>query len=132
LVLDADASQSYVVNAAVAGRNMVVQGPPGTGKSQTIANVIAALVAAGKHVLFVAQKRAAIEAVLDRLEQVGLDHLLLDLFAADGSRRFVSQQVRESLERQNTVTLPDVSELHHRLERNRTHLVSHKDALFKR
>ena len=132
LVLDADASQSYVVNAAVAGRNLVVQGPPGTGKSQTIANVIAALVSAGKHVLFVAQKRAAIEAVLDRLEKVGLDHLLLDLFAADGSRRFVSQQVRESLERQNRVALPDVSDLHYRLERNRTHLVSHKDALFER
>ncbi|UOQ57802.1 AAA domain-containing protein [Leucobacter allii] len=130
LVLDADASQSFVVNAAVAGRNLVVQGPPGTGKSQTIANVIAALLASGKHVLFVAQKRAAIEAVLDRLEQVGLDHLLLDLFAADGSRRFVSQQIRASLDRQNTVTLPDVSQLHHRLERNRTRLVRHKDALF--
>lgn len=130
LVLDADASQSYVVNAAVVGRNLVIQGPPGTGKSQTIANVIAALVASGKHVLFVAQKRAAIEAVLDRLEQVGLDHLLLDLFAADGSRRFVSQQVRASLDRQNTVTVPEVSQLHHRLERNRTRLVAHKDALF--
>lgn len=130
LVLDADASQSFVVNAAIAGRNLVVQGPPGTGKSQTIANVIAALIAEGKHVLFVAQKRAAIEAVLDRLKQVGLDHLLLDLFAADNSRRFVSEQLRASLERQNTVTLPDVSQLHDRLERNRTRLVSHKDALF--
>ena len=57
LILDADASQSFVVNAALAGRNLVVQGPPGTGKSQTIANVIACLVAEGKTVLFVAQKR---------------------------------------------------------------------------
>ena len=31
LVLDADASQSYVINAAVAGADLVVQGPPGTG-----------------------------------------------------------------------------------------------------
>lgn len=84
--------------------------------------------ASGKHVLFVAQKRAAIEAVLDRLEQVGLDHLLLDLFAADGSRCFVSQQVRAALDRQNTVALLDVSQPHHRLQRNRTRLVAHKDA----
>ena len=62
LILDADASQSFVVNAALAGRNLVVQGPPGTGKSQTIANVIACLVAEGKTVLFVVQKRAAITA----------------------------------------------------------------------
>ncbi len=47
LVLDADASQSYVINAAVAGSDLVVQGPPGTGKSQTIANLIATLSARG-------------------------------------------------------------------------------------
>ncbi len=35
LVLDADASQSYAINAAVGGADLVVEGPPGTGKSQT-------------------------------------------------------------------------------------------------
>ncbi|MFH8253268.1 AAA domain-containing protein [Microbacterium sp. B2969] len=130
LVLDADASQSYVVNAALAGRNLVVQGPPGTGKSQTIANVISALIASGKHVLFVAQKRAAITAVLDRLSAVDLSHLLLDLFAADGSRRFVAEQLRIVLERQQQVGTPDTAELHAKLENARRRLVSHNDALF--
>lgn len=130
LVLDADASQSYVVNATLAGRNLVVQGPPGTGKSQTIANVIASLMAQGKHVLFVAQKRAAITAVLDRLAQVDLTHLLLDLFAADGSRRFVAEQVNAALERQGHTAEPDVAMLHHTLARTRDQLVRHKDALF--
>ncbi len=130
LVLDADASQSYVVNAALAGRNLVVQGPPGTGKSQTIANVISALIADGKHVLFVAQKRAAITAVLDRLSAVDLSHLLLDLFAADGSRRFVAEQLRTVLERQQQVGTPDTAELHAQLEKARSRLVSHNDALF--
>lgn len=130
LVLDADASQSYVVNAALAGRNLVVQGPPGTGKSQTIANVISALIASGKHVLFVAQKRAAITAVLDRLSAVDLSHLLLDLFAADGSRRFVAEQLRTVLERQQQVGMPDTAELHAQLQKARGLLVSHNDALF--
>lgn len=89
VILDADASQSYVINAASAGQHLVVQGPPGTGKSQTIANLIADLVAHGKSVLFVAQKRAAITAVLHRLELVGLAGLALDLFEGAGSRKAV-------------------------------------------
>lgn len=131
LVLDADASQSFVVNAALAGRNLVVQGPPGTGKSQTIANVIAALVAKGKHVLFVAQKRAAITAVLDRLENVDLSHLLLDLFAADGSRRFIAEQLRVVLDRHQQIGAPETVQLHAQLNATRARLAAHNDALFR-
>jgi len=57
-------------------------GPPGTGKSQTIANLVATLSARGKKVLFVAKKRAAIDAVLTRLNVVGLGDLVLDLTTA--------------------------------------------------
>ena len=67
IVLDADSSQSHVIAAAVAGANLVVVGPPGTGKSQTISNLIATLIARGRSILFVAEKRAAIEAVVKRL-----------------------------------------------------------------
>lgn len=129
LVLDADASQSYVVNAALAGRNLVVQGPPGTGKSQTIANMIAALIAEGRHVLFVAQKRAAITAVLDRLDQVGLSHLLLDLFAAEGSRRVVADQLKAVLERGEEDPDPELDAVHASLAASRDRLVAHRDAL---
>ncbi|HEV7825453.1 MAG TPA: AAA domain-containing protein [Mycobacteriales bacterium] len=132
LVLDADASQSYVVNAALAGRNLVVQGPPGTGKSQTIANVIAGLMAEGKRVLFVAQKRAAITAVLDRLGARGLGELTLDLFAAGASRRYVAEQLREVLDRQTTVGAPVTAALHRRLTEARDRLVGHRNALHTR
>ena len=54
------------------GSHLVVHGPPGTGKSQTIANLIATLAADGQAVLFVAEKRAAIDAVVGRLDRVGL------------------------------------------------------------
>lgn len=130
LVLDADSSQSFVVNAALSGRNLVVEGPPGTGKSQTIANVIASMVAAGKKVLFVAQKRAAVEAVLNRLGSTDLSHLVLDLFASTGSRRFVSEELRKVLDRQKAIGIPDVAGLHFRLTASRDRLVAHRDALY--
>lgn len=78
-VLDSDSSQSQAIARALSGRNLVLKGPPGTGKSQTIANLIAGAIGSGKSVLFVAEKRAAIEAVTKRLEATGLGNLVLDL-----------------------------------------------------
>nr|WP_279671712.1 AAA domain-containing protein [Flexivirga meconopsidis] len=86
LVLDADATQQDVVEAVRAGSHLVVKGPPGTGKSQTIANLIAAIAADGRRVLFVAEKRAAIDAVVKRLDQVGLAELVLDVHGRSGGR----------------------------------------------
>ena len=71
-VLPTDPSQEEAVIRARQGRSYVIQGPPGTGKSQTITNLIADYVARGKAVLFVCEKRAALDVVHHRLEQVGL------------------------------------------------------------
>lgn len=131
LILDADASQSYVVNAALAGRNLVVQGPPGTGKSQTIANIIACLIAEQRSVLFVAQKRAAITAVLERLERRNLGDLCLDLFAAGSSRRYVSEQLARILQSQASIPRTNTTQLSQQLTTARDRLVHHKDALVK-
>jgi hypothetical protein len=75
LVVPADDSQVAAVARAREGDSFVIQGPPGTGKSQTITNLLADYVAAGKRVLFVSQKRAAIDVVHARLRQQGLDRL---------------------------------------------------------
>lgn len=75
LALPVDAAQAAAVQRAVAGDSFIIQGPPGTGKSQTIANVIAALVGDNKRVLFVCEKRAAIDVVAHRLDQAGLGDL---------------------------------------------------------
>ena len=97
LVLDADASQHYAINAVIAGESLIVRGPPGTGKSQTIGNLICSLVARGQTVLFVAEKRAAIDAVLKRLHQYRLGDPVLDLHGGVGSRRAIGQTLAQSL-----------------------------------
>jgi very-short-patch-repair endonuclease len=98
LLLDADSSQRRVIASVLGGDTGVIQGPPGTGKSQTIANLIAAAAAEGKRVLFVAEKRAALEVVLRRLQHAGLGHLALDLHGADVSRRRLAESVATSLD----------------------------------
>ncbi|MEZ0446341.1 AAA domain-containing protein [Cellulomonas sp. ICMP 17802] len=75
LVVPADSSQVAAVAQARSGDNFVIQGPPGTGKSQTITNLVADFVAHGKRVLFVCQKRAALDVVHARLRAQGLDEI---------------------------------------------------------
>ncbi|GAA3438605.1 AAA domain-containing protein [Kutzneria kofuensis] len=129
LVLDADSSQQQALFAVLSGQHVVIQGPPGTGKSQTIANIIASAVAAGKRILFVTEKRAAIEAVTERLQQVDLHHLVLDLHQQTLGRRQVAEQVAESLERASKELPPQVNGLHDRLAERRRQVIQHDHEL---
>ncbi|GAA0557995.1 hypothetical protein GCM10010172_46280 [Paractinoplanes ferrugineus] len=98
LVLDADASQRACVAAATAGHSFVLDGPPGTGKSQTIANMIGCLMHAGKRVLFVSEKAAALEVVRNRLADVGLDGYLLELHSHKATRKEVARGLADALD----------------------------------
>jgi very-short-patch-repair endonuclease len=125
LVIDADSSQQRVIAAVLAGKSGVIQGPPGTGKSQTIVNLIASLAAEGKSALFVAEKRAALEVVLRRLEQNGLAHLALDLHGADISRRAVMAHLANTLAAvRDALSVPDEG-LHATFEARRARLNKH-------
>lgn len=129
LVLDADGTQSEVINAAVAGANLVVVGPPGTGKSQTIANLLATLTARGRSTLFVAEKRAAIDAVVKRLNSVGLGDLVLDLHEGMRSRRQTAEQLAAALQAAHTAHAPNVETLQRTLTRRRDTLNDAQHAL---
>lgn len=96
--LDADSSQLCAVVAGAEGKSFVLEGPPGTGKSQTITNLIAQALANGKKVLFVAEKRAALEVVQRRLRDVGLAPFCLELHAGKGNKRAVVEQLGKVLE----------------------------------
>ncbi|CAJ1581898.1 DUF3320 domain-containing protein [[Mycobacterium] wendilense] len=94
----ADASQLRAVADAVAGRTFVLEGPPGTGKSQTITNLLAHAMASGRRVLFVAEKRAALDVVKKRLESVGLGELSLDIHDKSARPAAVRAQIKHALE----------------------------------
>ncbi len=96
LVLPTDSTQAMVVRRALEGHSFIVQGPPGTGKSQTITNVIGALVADGRRVLFVCEKRAALDVVAHRLEQVGLGPLVATIHDAELDRRPFIEELGET------------------------------------
>ena len=103
MILDADSSQRASIAAALDGRSFVMDGPPGTGKSQTIANMIGVLLHAGKTVLFVSEKAAALDVVRDRLDEAGLRAYLLELHSHKATRKQVAAALGTALD---TVPVP--------------------------
>ncbi len=128
-VLDADSSQRSAIAAVLSGRSLVIHGPPGTGKSQTIANLIAALVARGRKVLFVAEKRAAIDAVLSRLKSTGLSDLALDIHEGTRDRMRIARDLGATLDLAHQEETSDDPELRRRLADRQRRLSEHVTAL---
>ena len=97
IIYDADSSQHSALIDAIEGKNLVIEGPPGTGKSQTITNLIAAAIAQGKKVLFVAEKLAALEVVRRRLDAAGLGDFCLELHSHKSQKRKVLDEIKQRL-----------------------------------
>jgi len=126
-VVPCDPTQAEAIDLARYGESYIIQGPPGTGKSQTITNLIADYIAHDKKILFVCEKRAAIDIVYLRLKQQGLGaicclihdsqtdkkHFIMDLKATyegfiedgNGNKEQNSQVERNELIKQLSETL---------------------------
>ena len=128
-VLDADSSQRSAIATVLSGRSLVIHGPPGTGKSQTIANLITTLVARGRKVMFVAEKRAAIDAVLSRLKGVELGGMVLDIHDGTRDRVRIARDLGDALDEAQRAAQPDVGDLHRRLTDRQRRLSEHVAAL---
>ncbi|MCI0455510.1 MAG: DUF3320 domain-containing protein [Gemmataceae bacterium] len=128
-ILDADSSQRLCLEAVARGHSFVLHGPPGTGKSQTIANLIADCLAAGKKVLFVSEKMAALEVVYKRLRAVGLGDFCLELHSHKSSKREVVAELRRCLEERRQPATQDVAAEYERLRQRRERLNAYAEAL---
>lgn len=107
LITDADASQFSAIVDVIDGKNLVIEGPPGTGKSQTITNLIAAALAQGRKVLFLADKKAALEVVYNRLANAGLENYCLEAHSTAIARQSFYEQIKRRVEQEPPL---DISE----------------------
>jgi superfamily I DNA and/or RNA helicase/predicted DNA-binding WGR domain protein len=117
-VITADPTQAKAVMRGRTGKSYIIQGPPGTGKSQTITNLIADFTARGKTVLFVCEKRAALDVVYHRLKQNGLDELCCYIHDSRGDKREFIKDLKATYE-DFTKTRPDL----HSIQLQRTILL---------
>ena len=130
-IVDCDSSQALAVHDVRSGRDLVIQGPPGTGKSQTIANVIAAAIADGKTVLFVAEKMTALEVVKRRLDGAGVGEACLELHSNKANKRGLLEELRRTWDL-GAPKGDDGSALNDRLLSARDALNGHVDRMHKR
>jgi len=95
--MSADSSQLTAVVYSGMGKSFVLHGPPGTGKSQTITNIIAHNLSLGRRVLFVSEKKAALDVVHNRLTKIGLKPFCLELHSNKAGKADVLKQFDEAI-----------------------------------
>ena len=126
LIDDADSSQHSALIDAVKGENLVIEGPPGTGKSQTITNLIAATMAQGRSVLFVAEKLAALEVVRRNLDRAGLGDFCLELHSHKSQKRKVLDEIEKRVKDHGSYRSPlDIETEIERYEDHKSTLKTH-------
>lgn len=109
-VVECDPTQTLAITRARTAQSYIIQGPPGTGKSQTITNLIADYLARGKRVLFVCEKRAAIDVVYHRLGRQGLDELCCLIHDSQTDKREFIRDLKQTYEKFLNQPLDDTIE----------------------
>ncbi|HEX8592593.1 MAG TPA: DUF3320 domain-containing protein [Pseudomonas sp.] len=130
--LPADSSQLSAVVASASTHSFVMDGPPGTGKSQTIANMIAHNLALGRRVLFVAEKRAALDVVYRRLAEKGLGEFCLELHSSKASKVEVLKQLDRAWDVSDALSAEEWEREAARLQTLRSRLNQLVDVLHRR
>ena len=130
LINDADGSQHSAIVDVMHEKNLVIEGPPGTGKSQTITNIIANALYAGKTVLFLADKLAALEVVKDRLDAASLGEFCLELHSDKAHPKPIVESLKQRYElTQHAKAEPNWAEDLQRLRSARTRVREYLSAL---
>lgn len=100
-----DSTQLKAILKCGEAKSFILDGPPGTGKSQTIVNMIVNAFYHGKTVLFVAEKKAALDVVADRLRKLGdpssdnnLGRFCLELHSNKANKTQFFEKLKSSME----------------------------------
>jgi len=131
-ILPSDSSQDEVILESKKADLTVVRGPPGTGKSQVIVNLISDALTNNKKILVVCQKRAALEVVKQRLDQVDIGRyvVFLEKELEDRTRMYESMY---NLIEEEPLTKPDsaaaLSDVSSRIDKHVEHLYNFGKAL---
>lgn len=129
LCVAADGSQIKAVRASGEGKTFVMHGPPGTGKSQTITNIISNAMYQGKTVLFVAEKRAALEVVQKRMDKIGVGNHCLELHSDKTEKTKVLEQLKKAMDPVKECDTAKLDETLAKLEGMRAKLDSYVSSL---
>lgn len=118
-----DSTQLQAILKCGEGKSFILDGPPGTGKSQTIVNMIVNAFYHGKTVLFVAEKKAALDVVADRLRKLGdinsnnnLGRFCLELHSNKANKTDFFQKLKSSMELGVTKKVDNFEEICNDLE----------------
>lgn len=106
--LPADSSQFSAIALSRTGESFVLHGPPGTGKSQTITNIIANALEDNRRVLFVAEKRAALDVVKKRLDDIGLGEFCLELHSNKTDKGDILHRIESTMALKNAEEAKDL------------------------
>ncbi|MDE7301057.1 MAG: DUF4011 domain-containing protein, partial [Clostridia bacterium] len=96
-ILPHDSVQEKIIEGVVNGQSMIIKGPPGTGKTVTIANMIAALLAENKKVLFASKKISALGEVYAKLpERLRKFTMLLDSETESNAAKIKPDEIKNN------------------------------------
>ena len=124
-----DSSQLEAVAESVRGQSFILYGPPGTGKSQTITNLIANAMYHGKRVLFVAEKKAALDVVQSRLAKIGLAPFCLELHSTKMDKQHFLRQMQAAIDATGATPPEDFQRTANALYAQRMQLIGYVEAL---
>ena len=129
LPVDTDSSQLEAVAESEQGRSFILFGPPGTGKSQTITNLIANALYHQKRVLFVAEKKAALDVVQSRLAKIGLAPFCLELHSNKVDKQHFLRQMQQAIDAAGANAPDGFQRVADQLFQQRLQLIQYIDAL---
>lgn len=118
-----DSTQLVSILECGEGHSFILDGPPGTGKSQTIVNMIVNAFYHGKTVLFVAEKKAALDVVASRLEKIGLGRFFLELHSNKTNKENFYQKLKDAMEKGMAVQPMELAKICNELEEKRATLL---------